>query len=117
MRRALLAGIAAVSSLPLLAAAPLPARADVVVGYGYYHGYYPRYGYYGGYYRPYYYPRAYWGYPAWGYPAPGYYYDPPPPPVAVAPPPQPVWTGSGVVWLFPAPPAPPAPPPPQAPAQ
>ncbi len=106
MRRSLLAGLAIALSLPLLAAAAPQAAADVVVGYGYYGGYYPRY-WRGGYAHPYYYPRAYWGYPR-----AVYYYDPPP--VPAAPPPQPVWTGSGVVWLFPGPPAPPPPPaPPQ----
>ncbi|MCC6469326.1 MAG: hypothetical protein IT563_13475 [Alphaproteobacteria bacterium] len=75
--------------------APPPAAAaqtstpvvEVYVGgyYGYpYHRYYRPYGW-----RPWY----YYGGPPIVYEAP--------PPVVYAQPPQPVWTGAGVVWLFP----------------
>jgi len=72
--------------------APAPSAAtpvvEVVVGGGYYYGrpYRPYY------YRPYWRPWYYYGGPVY-YEAPAY--------VVLQPPPQPVWTGTGVIWLFP----------------
>lgn len=78
-----------------ITATPASEAFGVGVGgyYGYGHGYRYRYGH--------------WGYPTWFYdPWPlGAYYGP-----ARRwwgyPPPQPLWTGTGVVWLHPAPPGP-----------
>jgi len=77
--------------------APAPAATpvvDVYIGGGYYHGrrYNPRFGYYP-WYRP-------WYRPWYAYEPPVYYY-PPPVVVVTQPPPQPVWTGAGVLWMFP----------------
>jgi hypothetical protein len=57
-------------------------------------------GYYGGYpYRRYY--RPYPGRPWYYYGGPPVIYEAPPPVVIVSqPPPQPIWTGTGVMWLF-----------------
>lgn len=58
----------------------------------------------GGYYGPRYYPRYRyypWRRPWYGYGGPFVYEAPPPVAVVTAPPPQPVWTGSGVIWMFP----------------
>ncbi len=60
----------------------------------------------GGYYRPRYHPRYYprYGYYPWyrPYAFGGPFYEPLPPVVVITqPPPQPVWTGAGVIWMFP----------------
>lgn len=85
------AAYAIAPTAPLAGATRAPQAQKVVevyVGGGYYRPrYYPRYGYYP-WYRPY----------AFG----GPFYEPPPPVVVVTqPPPQPVWTGAGVIWMFP----------------
>ena len=85
---------AIVPAAPVAAPAGAPQAQKVVevfVGGGYYGRprYYPRYRYYP------------WHRPWYGYGGP-FLYEPPPPVAVVAqPPPQPVWTGSGVIWMFP----------------
>jgi len=84
-------GAAGPSSPPSAAQVPSAATpvVEVFVGGGYYGGYpYRRY------YRPY--PWRPWY--SYGGPV---YYEAPGPAVVIAQPPQPVWTGTGVVWLFP----------------
>lgn len=93
---------------PALAGAPVPAlerdaaapaarpiSESVQIGVG---------GYYG---HPYGYRYGHWGYPAWSYdpwPRTAFYYGPPRR-WWNYPPPQPLWNGSAVLWLHPAPPA------------
>lgn len=62
---------------------------EVHVGGGYYrHRHHLRYPYYR------------WHRPWYGYGSPAYFYEPPVV-VVTQPPPQPVWTGAGVIWMFP----------------
>jgi len=77
-----------------------PISESVTVGVGGYYGH--PYGYR--------YRHGHWGYPTWFYdPWPHTAYYGPPRRTTGYPPPQPLWTGSAVVWLHPAPPAPAAP--------
>jgi hypothetical protein len=88
--------IALAIGLIAMPAASVPASEAVQVGVGGYYGY--GYGYR--------YRFGHWGYPTWFYdPWPlGAYYGPARR-WAAYPPPQPLWNGSSVVWLHPAPPA------------
>ena len=76
---------------PPTAAAQAQPVVDIYIGSGYYgRRYHPRYHGYP-WYRPWYRPYAY----------DPFFYAPAPVVVVTQPPPQPVWTGAGVIWMFP----------------